>query len=63
MKRAVEFAKEILRKQAAIEGSKSQKLKNDYSRSVKQDIRELKYYCYIQHLNFNKVIEEAGKGG
>lgn len=63
MKQAVKFAKEILRKQAAIEASKSQKLRNDYSRSVKQDIRDLKYYCYMQHLNYNKVIKEARKGG
>ena len=63
MKRAIEFAKEILRKQAAIEASRSYKLKNDYIKSVKQDIRDLKYYCYRQHLNFNEVIKEAKKGG
>lgn len=59
MKQAVEFAKEILRKQAAVKTSKSQKLKNDYSRSIKQDIRDLKYYCYRKNLNYNEVMNQA----
>lgn len=58
MKQAVKFAKEILRKQKAIETS-SQKLKNDYSRSVKQDIRDLKYYCYRRNLNYEEVMKQA----
>ena len=62
MKQAVDFAKEILRKQAAIEASSSQKLKNDYSRSVKQDIRDLKYYCYRRNLNYNEVMIKARRG-
>lgn len=59
MKQAVDFAKEILRKQKAIETSSSQKLKNDYSRSVKQDIRDLKYYCYRRNLNYEEVMKQA----
>jgi predicted helicase len=59
MNRAIEFAKDIERKKHVLKTATSYKLINDYSKSVKRSIRELKYYCRTRGLNFQEVMREA----
>ena len=59
MKQAVKFAKEIIRKQKAIEKTKSNMLKNDYQKSIKEDEKELVYYCNAKNLSLEKIWELA----
>lgn len=56
MEQARIFAKEINRKIQAIEKTKSQYLKNDYAKSVRADLEELKTYCNYKGLNFTDFI-------
>lgn len=61
MKQALSFAKEILRKQEAISRSNRVTLKRDYYKSIKQDTKDLKYYCSIKGLDYRQVMEWAGQ--
>lgn len=56
---AITHAMEILRKEAAIRKTKSEKLKRDYSKNVKKSIKELKYYCKMNGLRFMDVMQKA----
>lgn len=55
MKQAIIFAKEIKRKQEAVERTKSNYLKNDYSKSIYADIQELYTYCQYRDIDFADV--------
>jgi membrane-bound inhibitor of C-type lysozyme len=59
MKRAVEFAKEIMRKEKALKVTKSDKLKQDYQKSVIRDRKELCYYCHTKNISINEVFKAA----
>lgn len=56
MLKALEFAQEIKRKQEAIKKSNSRHLKNDYSKSIKRDIKELKYYCKQKGIDYKRLM-------
>ena len=58
MNKAIELAKEIQRKHKAIQNTKSEKLKKDYTKSIARSIRELKYYCNAQGLNYARLSDE-----
>ena len=58
MNKAIELAKEIQRKQKAIQETKSDKLKRDYTKSVARSIRDLKYYCKVKKLNYIQLSDE-----
>ena len=55
MKQALIFIDEINRKKSALQKTKSQYLKNDYSKSIRQDIKELKSYCEYKGLDFQEL--------
>ena len=57
MKQALIFIEEIKRKKQAIRETKSQYLKNDYAKSVKNDIKELQDYCFFKGLDFSKLLK------
>lgn len=59
MERAVEFAKEILRKEEAIQETKSDSLKRDYRIAVHRDRGELIYYCHALGLSVREVYRIA----
>lgn len=59
MKQALVVAKEIRRMRVAIEKTKSQHLKNDYSKSIRRLTAELREYCGYRNLNFDKVMRGA----
>ena len=59
MKRAVEFAQEILRKEKAIKVTKSDKLKRDYRASLDRDRVDLIYYCHYHKLSVKEVYKTA----
>lgn len=56
MRKALDFVKEIKRKQNAIKQTNSKRLKNDYSKSIKRDIRELKYYCKQKGIDYKTLM-------
>lgn len=56
MRKALEFVQEIKRKQEAIEKTNSRHLINDYKKSIKRDIKELKYYCEIKGIDYNQLM-------
>lgn len=57
MKQALVLVNEIKRKKYAMLTSKSAYLKNDYSKSIRNDMRELKTYCKYKHLDFDELCE------
>lgn len=59
MKQAVEFAKEILRKEEDIRISKSDSLKRDYRIAINRDRNDLIYYCRCKGLSVRDVYREA----
>lgn len=58
MNKALELAQEIRRKQSAVQKTKSEKLKRDYSKSIVRSIRDLKYYCKSKNLDYVRISEE-----
>lgn len=56
MKQAQKVVAEIERLKGAIEKTKSEKLKNDYSKGIRNLTAELKEYCSYKKLNFNEVM-------
>lgn len=61
MKQALILVDEIKRKKAAVKRAKSQHVKNDYSKSIRDDMNELKEYCEYKGLDFGrlkKLIDE-----
>ena len=59
MEKAVEFAREILRKEKAINVTKSDKLKRDYRASLHRDRGDLLYYCHCMGLKVEDVFRLA----
>lgn len=59
MNKAIEFAKEIVRKEMAISVTKSDKLKRDYSKSIKESTKDLRYYCKCRCISFEDVMKTA----
>lgn len=57
MKQAIKVINEINRKREAIRNTKSTPLINDYSKSIKSDMLELKEYCRYKGIDFNKLTE------
>ena len=62
MKNAVEFAQEILRKERAINVTKSDKLKRAYRTSLHRDRGDLLYYCQRHNISVREVFEIARRG-
>ena len=58
MNRAIELVKEIQRKRKAIQNTKSEKLKRDYTKSITRSIRDLKYYCNAKGLDYARLSDE-----
>lgn len=56
MKQAKEMAKEIYRKKQALQKTKSEHLKRDYTKSINSDLRELKDYCKFKGLDIKEVL-------
>ena len=59
MNRAVEFAREILRKENAINTTGNDSLKRDYRMSVHRDRGDLIYYCHCKGLSVKEVYRLA----
>lgn len=59
MEKAVEFAREILRKEKAINLTDSDKLKRDYRVSLHRDRGDLLYYCQCRGLSVKEVYRQA----
>ena len=57
MKQALKFIDEIKRKKEAVLKTKSTYLKNDYSKSIRQDMEDLKEYCEYKGLDFKELIK------
>lgn len=57
MKQALIFIDEISRKKEAIHNTKSTYLKNDYSKSIRQDMEDLKEYCEYKGLDFKELLK------
>lgn len=53
------FASEIKRKRQAKNNTSSQYLKNDYLKSIKRDLEELKVYCEYKNLKFENVYKST----
>lgn len=61
MRQALILVDEIKRKKAAVKRAKTQYVKNDYSKSIRDDLNELKEYCEYKGLDFGrlkKLIDE-----
>ena len=61
MKRAIEFAKEILRKEDAIRRTESPHLRQQYRRSIDKSKKELVFYCKCKNLDISEVFAVASK--
>lgn len=61
MDKAVEFAREILRKERAVTVTSSKNLKRDYQKSARQDREDLRFYCDNMNLDFDRVMRMARK--
>lgn len=59
MVKAVEFMREINRKSRAAKSSKSEYLKNDYLKSIRRDIADLKFYCNCHGIKYEDVVRAA----
>ena len=59
MNKAIEAAKEIERKQKALQKTKSDKLKSDYGKSIRRSMNELRYYCRCKGISYSEVIKAA----
>ena len=59
MNKAVEFAKEILRKEKAVQKSESNKLKRDYNKGIASEKEELEFYCKCKKISISEVYEMA----
>lgn len=57
MKQAEKLITEINRKKEAIRQTKSIYLINDYHKSIKSDLFELRDYCKFKGLDFDEVTE------
>ena len=57
MKQALKFIEEINRKKLALQKTKSTYLKNDYSKSIRQDMEDIKEYCEYKGLDFKELIK------
>lgn len=55
MKQALILIDEINRKKVALTKAKSQYIRNDYSKSIRSDIEELKEYCSYKGLDFSDL--------
>ena len=61
MRQALILVDEIQRKKVAIGRTRSERLKNDYTKSIKSDLKELREYCKYKGLDyrpFQKLIRE-----
>ena len=58
MKQALKVVDEIKNLQAAINKSKSTKLKADYNKAIKRKRIELKEYCGYKDLNYMELIKQ-----
>lgn len=58
MKQALIVVDEIKQLQAAINKSKSTKLKTDYNKAIKRKKTELKEYCFYKGLNYQNIINQ-----
>lgn len=56
MRAAREQVEEIKRLKAAVEKTKSEHLKNDYSKNIKTRTSELREYCAYRNYNYKKLI-------
>jgi transposase InsO family protein len=61
MLKAIEFAKEILKKKHIAKTTESHTLKRDTEKCVHRSEKELRYYCKTKGLNYNSVMEVARK--
>ena len=59
MNQAIKLAKEILRKQEALEKTKSTMLRVDYQKNIHYMQRELRYYCKARGISYSEVWEKA----
>lgn len=59
MRKAIDFAREIVRKKQVVRGCKSASLHRDYQKSVDRSVRELRYYCKEKGLNYRKIMVKA----
>lgn len=59
MKAATDLARRILSKEEAIRKTKSQMLKNDLMKSVRNDKNELLFYCRSRGFTIDEVFKEA----
>lgn len=57
--RAVEFAKEIIRKRKAVIHSDSLTLKHDYNKSINSDMQDIIFYAQCHHLDMQQVWDKA----
>ena len=61
MRQALKLVDEIQRKKVAIGRTRSERLKNDYTKSIKSDLKELRVYCKYKGLDYRplqKLIRE-----
>jgi len=61
MKAAIDLARRILSKEEAIRKTKSQMLKNDLMKSIRNDKNELLFYCRSRGFTIDEVFKEAKK--
>lgn len=61
MKQAIEFAREILRKEDAIRRTKSKNLKWQYGRNLVKSRKELRYYCKQKGIDVSEVLALAAQ--
>lgn len=55
VKQAQKFIDEINRKKEAVYKTKSIRLINDYRKSIRSDILELRDYCKFKGIDFNEI--------
>ena len=55
MNQALKLVAEINRKKEAMKKTKSQYLKNDYSKRIRDDMFELRDYCQFKGLNLIEI--------
>lgn len=59
MNKAIEYAKDIIRKQKVLDTTTNFYVKRDYSKSIRRSAKELKYYCKAKGISYEAVFSKA----
>lgn len=59
MNKAIEYARDIIRKQKVLDTTTNYYIKRDYNKSIRRSARELKHYCKAKGISYEVVLSKA----